>query len=131
MRKKTRCFTDGAENAREGGVPPCGAASVTQKEIPGKAKKNGFALWGFILSLLQVVPALTSISRSLCRSSPGGALSIGQYTGTVCRGFVSVLGIVLFSSLPRNLFIRLRMQGFLSWELRLLSNCGKSCTIRR
>lgn len=122
MRKKTRCFTDGAENAREGGVPPCGAAAVTQKEIPGRAKKNGFALWGFILSLLQVVPgsyisylslALSLLALRRCVEHPE------QYTGkrfAVAGVCFSVLGIVLFFILAAYgiYFLRLRMQGFLS-----------------
>ena len=122
MRKKTRCFTDGAENARNGGVAPCGAAAVTQKEIPGKAKKNGFALWGFILSLLQVVPgsyisylslALSLLALRRCVEHPE------QYTGkrfAVAGVCFSVLGIVLFFILAAYgiYLLRLRMQGFLS-----------------
>lgn len=70
MRKKTRCFTDGAENAREGGVPRAAPRPLRRKKYPGKPRKTASRCGVLFCRCCRLCPALTSlISRSLCRSS--------------------------------------------------------------
>ena len=98
--------------------PRAAPRPLRRKKYPG----NGFALWGFILSLLQVVPgsyisylslALSLLALRRCVEHPE------QYTGkrfAVAGVCFSVLGIVLFFILAAYgiYLLRLRMQGFLS-----------------
>ena len=104
--------------------PNCGIAvgSCGKEQSPAAGKTNALALWGFVLSLLQVVPgsyisylslALSLLALRRCVEHPE------QYTGkrfAVAGVCFSVLGIVLFFILAAYgiYLLRLRMQGFLS-----------------